>query len=97
LLAQAVFKTQAVLALVWAVKGGHVLIYVVVLCSQKLREPIGPLFTFLFGAALAGISDGPPGYSRVPPGDRTGVFIGFSFDFCLHIRLELNSFNGFQA
>jgi hypothetical protein len=56
LLAQAVFKTQSVRALVWAVKGGHVLIYIVVLSSQELGKPIGKVLWLFLRAVLAGIS-----------------------------------------
>jgi hypothetical protein len=40
------------------VKGRHVLIYVVVLRSQKFGGPIGRVLRFFLGAVLAGIGDG---------------------------------------
>jgi hypothetical protein len=69
-MAFAVSKTKAVLALVWAAKGWHVLINTVELQAQQLGTPV-------FQARTLGRLRLGGGFPR----DRTGAFRGFSFAF----------------
>ena len=79
-----IVKSQAVRALVGAVKGRHVLIYAVELQPQQLGR--------------RGFQPGTHGriwLGGVFPIDRASAFRGAIFDSCLRIRLGLNTFDGF--